>query len=396
VTGAGRFRAVELAGVPGRWADQARWSARIDEAVDDRDPVLSNLRITLLHRELSIALRWLIGDDSGANFHTWAVWGSKTAGRTIRREDLPVPMRAVTPTGVLGGAGAAALMRRSRSRGREGGRAGTGRGGTGRGGTRSAGTGRGGSGRGGPGRAAAVAVAGGASLGAAAGREVGRLADRAARSIFAGNATVLDDIGRQSARFLSASGSDVAFEAFEAQLRPGPPEAGGQDLLRGAYRHYREAARAADPDHRDELMLYANLLAILHEHHRLEPYIDDSLPKPVRRLVTARLLGFSIGHESMRVSGNVAPDHGAAFPATLATIEDRDLAMLLDGPGGLDRTPDSLDGSAAHDWTNLSDRMNFICDLFRSRQLDPELFEPPYTDAQAAAIAAGQVPDGPL
>jgi hypothetical protein len=143
-------------------------------------------------------------------------------------------------------------------------------------------------------------------------------------------------------------------------------------------------------------MLYANLLAILHEHHRLEPYIDASLPKPVRRLVTARLLGFSIGHESMRVSENVAPDRGAAFPATLATIEDRDLAALLDGPGGLDRTPDSLDGSAADDWTELSDRMNFICDLFRSRQLDPELFEPPYTDAQDAAIAAGRVPDGPL
>lgn len=375
---------VERAAAPGQWSDQAWWYARIDDAIDDRHPVLSNLRITLVHRELSIALRRLIGDDSGANFHTWAVWGSKTAGRTIRREDLPVPMRAVTPTGVLGGAGAAELMRRSR--GRESGRAGT----------RRAGTGRRGTGRGGAGRAAAAAVAGGACIGAAAGREIGRLADRAARSIFAGNATVLDDIGRQSARFLSAAGSDVAFEAFEAQLRPGPPEAGGQDLLRGAYRHYRQAARAVEPDHRDELMLYANLLAILHEHHRLEPYIDDSLPKPVRRLVTARLLGFSIGHESMRVSGNVAPDHGAAFPATLATIEDGDLAMLLDGPGGLDRTPDSLDGSAAHDWTNLSDRMNFICDLFRSRQLDPELFEPPYTDAQDAAITAGRVPDGPL
>jgi hypothetical protein len=316
---------VELAKAPGRWADQAWWRARIDEAVDDRDPVLSNLRITLVHRELSIALRWLIGDGSGANFHTWAVWGSKTAGRTIRREDLPVPLRALTSAGVLG-----------------------------------------------------------------------RLADRAARSIFSGNATVLDDIGRQSARFLSAAGSDEAFETFAAQLRPGPPESGGQDLLRAAYRHYREAAGAADPDHRDELMLYANLLAILHEHHRLEPYIDDSLPKPVRRLVTARLLGFSIGHESMRVSENVAPDRGAAFPATLATIEDRDLAALLGGPGGLDRTPDSLVGSAAHDWTELSDRMNFICDLFRSRQLDSGLFEPPYTDAQDAAIAAGRVPDGPL
>jgi hypothetical protein len=354
---------VELAEAAGQWTEQT-WRTRIDEAIDGRDPVLSNLRITLVHQQLSLALRRLIGQNSGANFHTWAVWGSKTAGRTIRREDLPVPMRLVMPAAVLGGAGAAAGMRARRGSGRA--------------------------------RGHATALAGGACLGAEAGHVVGRLADRAAQSIFGGNATVLDDIGRQSARFLSAAGSDEAFAAFEAQLRPGPSEAGGQDLLRGAYRHYRDAARAADADHRDELMLCANLLAILHEHRRLEPYIDASLPKPLRRLVTARLLGFSIGHESMRVSRNVVPGHGVVFPATLATIEDRDLATLLDGPGGLDRTPDSLDDSAAHDWTNLSDRMNFICDLFRTRQLDPELFEPPYADAQRAAIEAGQVPDGPL
>jgi hypothetical protein len=360
---------VGLTEAPGRWGNEAWWRGQIDEAVDDRSPVLSNLRITLVHQQLSLALQRLIGDSSGANFHTWAVWGSKTAGRTIRQDDLPVPIRAIAPAGALAGAGAAAMLRERRVNWRRG---------------------AGAAGR------HAVLVAGGAGLGAAGGRGVGRLADRAAQSIFGGNATVLDDIGRQSARFLLATGSDEAFAAFVAQLRPGPPEVGGQDLLRGAYRHYREAARTTDPDHRDELMLYANLLAILHEHHRLEPYINGSLPKPLRRLVTARLLGFSIGHESMRVSENVAADHGVVFPKTLATIEDRDLATLLDGPGGLDRTPDSLQGSAARDWTSLSDRMNFICDLFRSRQLDPELFEPPYTEAQCAAIAAGRIPDGRL
>jgi hypothetical protein len=164
---------VERAEAPGQWSDQAWWHARIDHAIDVRHPVLSNLRITLVHRELSLALRRLIGDDSGANFHTWAVWGSKTAGRTIRREDLPVPMRAVTPSGVLGGAGVAELVRRSR--GREGGRGRFGRGGGGWGGRGRGGRG-GGGGWGGRGRAAAVA--GGACLGATAGRELGRLADR--------------------------------------------------------------------------------------------------------------------------------------------------------------------------------------------------------------------------
>jgi hypothetical protein len=348
---------VGVADAPGQASDHAHWTALIDDAVDDRDPVLSNLRITLAHQQLSLALQRLIGPSSGANFHTWAVWGSKTAGRTIRREDLPVPSRAVMPAGALGGAGTAAAVTRGRSVG---------------------------------------LAAGGAVVGVVAGYGVGRLEDRAAASIFGGNATVLDDIGRQSARFLAVADDDVAFSAFLGQLRPGPPESGGQDLLHGAYRHYREASRATDPDHRDEMMLYGNLLAILHEHHRLEPYISGSLPRPLRRLVTARLLGFSIGHESMRVSANVVPDHGVVFPRTLATIEDRDLRTLLDGPGGLDRTPDSLDGSAAEDWTSLSDRMNFICDLFRSRQLDPELFEPPFTEDQRAAIAAGRVPNGRL
>ena len=190
-----------------------------DQAVGGRDPVLSNLRITLTHQQLSLSLRQLIGESGGANFHTWAVWGSKTAGRTIRHEDLPVPMRVVTPAATLAGAGAAAVMRVRR----------------------------------GPGRARrhAVSIAAGAGVGGGLGRGVRRLADRAAHSIFGGNATVLDDIGRQTARFLFAAGSDDAFEAFEAQLRPGPPETGGQDLLRGAYRHYREASRATDPDHRD-------------------------------------------------------------------------------------------------------------------------------------------------
>jgi hypothetical protein len=344
---------VGVADAPGQASDHAHWTALIDDAVDDRDPVLSNLRITLAHQQLSLAVQRLIGPSSGANFHTWAVWGSKTAGRTIRREDLPLPSRAVMPAGALGGAGTVAAATRGRSRGM---------------------------------------VAGGACVGVAAGYGVGRLEDRAARSIFGGNATVLDDIGRQSARFLTAAEDDAAFSTFLDELRPGPPESGGQDLLHGAYRHYREASQATDADRRDEMMLYGNLLAILHEHHRLEPYIEGSLPRPLRRLVTARLLGFAIGHESMRVSANVAPDRGVVFPKTLTTIEDRDLRTLLDGPGGLDRTPDSLDGSAAEDWTSLSDRMNFICDLFRSRQLDPELFEPPFTEEQQAAIAAGRVP----
>jgi hypothetical protein len=51
---------------------------------------------------------------------------------------------------------------------------------------------------------------------------------------------------------------------------------------------------------------------------------------------------------------------------TLLTIEDPELGAVLDGYQNWDRTPGTTAGSAARDWTKLSDRMNFIVDLVRS------------------------------
>ncbi len=61
-----------------------------------------------------------------------------------------------------------------------------------------------------------------------------------------------------------------------------------------------------------------------------------------------------------------------------------------------DRTPDSLLGSHADNWADIRDRMNFICDLFRSYHVDPGLFGAPYTPAQCAQIEAGCIPGGAL
>lgn len=246
-----------------------------------------------------------------------------------------------------------------------------------------------------------VSVLIGATAGALANSAVGRLVNRAANDIFGGNATVLEDIGRQTARFvslLSRPGEDREgrLADFLAGLRAGPAMSGGQDLLRGAYRHYYDAGRETDRDRRDELMLCANLLAILHEHQRLQPYIAASVPRPLRRFVTKRLLGFSVGAEAMKVSIDVPTRGASPFPDTLMTIEDPELESLLVGPQGWDRTPNSPAGSAAGDWTKLSDRMNFIVDLFRTRQADPMLFAPPYPDRQRETILSGRVPDGPL
>lgn len=348
------------------WADSDWWQALIDAAVSGADPVLGNLRITLAHQELSLALHQITGAASGANFHTWAVWGSKKAGRTIREEDLPAVKHACWALATLLGVGTGFAVA--------------------------------------PGRASArtqSSIAAGTALAALLYAATRVLAGRARREIFDGNVTVLTDIGRQTGRFVSTflrpeDRTEEQLEEFCAELRPGHVVHGGQDLLRGAYRHYFAAAAERDPHRRDECMLYANLLAILHEHHRLDPYIHASVPRPARRFVTKHMLGFAIGVHPLKVSDDVPRVGSLRWPDTLETIDTPELVEFLFGVDGWDRNPGTLTGSAAGDWTELSDRMNFIVDLFRSRHADPDLFTAPYSQQQRAMIVAGRVPGGPL
>lgn len=357
-------RATWIEGRIQRWGDRDWWEAEIDAAVSSGDAVIRNLRITLAHEELSLALHHITGGASGANFHTWAVWGSKKAGQTIRQEELPILKSAGWVLATVLGASVASSRRSARSR-------------------------------------AFSSLAAGSAAAAALQLTAHVMTDRARREIFGGNVTVLTDIGRQTGRFVSAflrpqDRCAERLEEFLAELRPGHVTDGGEDLLAGAYRHYYLAAGEHDPDRRDESMLYANLLAILHEHHRLDPHIRAAVPRPLRRIVTRHLLGFTVGTEPLRVSNDIPRVGSRRFPDTLKTIDTPELADFLFGPQGWDRTPDTLTGSAAYDWTELEDRMNFIVDLFRSRQSEPALFTLPYSDAQRTMIRAGHVPSGPL
>lgn len=98
----------------------------------------------------------------------------------------------------------------------------------------------------------------------------------------------------------------------------------------------------------------------------------------------------------MSVSKDVIPLDGVDCPCTLQHLENVELLGFLGGPGGWDRSPDSVLGSHAANWADIHDRMNFICDLFRSYHFDPGLFSAPYTEAQCAAIEAGRIPRGSL
>ena len=347
------------------WSDHTWWESAIDTAITTSVPVVCNLRITQTHYELSRALSAVTGPDTGANFHTWAVWGSKKAGKTIRRQDVP----CVTPLTAALGAGLGWLAYRTRTFG-------------------------------GPERRAPALLAGavGATVATALGQRL--LADTA-RRILEGNITVLDDIGHATARFVSMfldqpQPDSDRLSAFLTTLRPGATADDGQDLLRSAYTHYYHARFETDRDARHEHMLLANYSAILHEHIRLQPYISDAMQGPIRRLVTTHLLEFELGAYQHEVGEDVEPLRGAPYPDTLMHLADGDLVDFLSGKDGWDRTPNDLTGSRAADWSNIRDRMNYIVDLFRSRHLDPGLFSEPFTPQQVRDVLAGNVPGGKL
>src|SRR6185312_5714205 len=80
--------------------------------------------------------------------------------------------------------------------------------------------------------------------GAMTGRWISTYSRReAARLILTGNRIVLEDIGKQTARFVETFHNKVAedpeaLDRFLTDLRPGETSTGGQDLLRKAFTHY--------------------------------------------------------------------------------------------------------------------------------------------------------------
>lgn len=288
------------------------------------DPARRNLRITHTYHALTRAFAAALGPDDVV-WPAYATWASSTAGRFIRGEAWP------------------ALLRRGASRGD---------------------------------RIAAVC------------RRIGEC-------VAQGNQLVFAELGPLYIRLLAAlTGPRALRDARRAALldalRPGPVEVGGQDMLRRAFAAYFEVAELRAPKRRAERMLLANALVGLHEQTRLQSTIAaafdapralllEGLPRramqPLRRLATRWCLqlelpgvALSLGRDVPRLPG------GEMFPRALREIRDPELQSLL---ARLDRTPDTTCGSAAADWSDLGDRMNYLVDLFRSRQQDPRLYARP-------------------
>lgn len=221
-------------------------------------------------------------------------------------------------------------------------------------------------------------------------------------------------------------------DAFVATLKDGPVDQGGQDWLKTAFTSYFAASRAKSLKEAAEFILYGNLLIGLHEQTRLQPFIAGALDAPFEessyeallaaepdwiesvvrplfrgvlkifrsqfeddweRLATRYLMTLTLpGGQVLNLSQDV-PVGARPFPEVLNPLEYAELKRLV---STYDPNLESLKGSGARNWTEIANRMAFISDLFRSRQQDTTLFEQPFTEAQLAALIQGKVPAGPL
>lgn len=320
--------------------------ARLAAALVEPDAARTNRDITSLHHDLGRALRDALGPECGANFHCWAVWGSRKAGVTIRQEDLDRALRDATvvagAVGGLVGVGGAAVL-------------------------------------GWPLPAVLGGAALGAVVGAAAGRALARWSRRRASAlVLEGNRTVLEDIGGRTLAYLRAlaAGTPGALAAFFASFRPGPTERGGQDLLAEAFARYDAARTEQDLQRRCEATYFANCLAVLHEHVRLDPLIRGAMPYIVRRCVTQRLMTYDVGRSVYSVSQDVPAFGATPFPPELRELRDPRVRAFLEQAATHGHL-DPLRGTRARDWTRLEERMRYVFLLFRAKHTDSEVWSAP-------------------
>lgn len=310
------------------------------------DPVLRNLQITQSYHDLGVAIAERMGGPD-ACWTGFAVWASRTAGHFIRGEWLPEALRRLL-----------ARLRPSLGRGIE-------------------------------------------------------VLDEPIRSHLAeGNRKVYAEIAPlfvELVRLLDLPAVDrpTALHRSLEALRPGRVEEDGQAALGRALRAFVEAASLPAGPERAQQILLGNLLIGAHEQYRLQEQIAGTLdvvcrlgPAPrrlearLRQHVTHAMVRLDLPGLRVSVGRDVPalPD-GSMFPADLRRVSHPELHAVL---ARFDRSPNTTRGSAAADWGDYGDRMNYVVDLFRSRQQLPELVSPPFELRQAAAIRAGYVPAGRL
>ena len=393
-----KFRSVMLARIAVRAQADAlrgRAAARRAVTVEDcesvmrtRDLVIRNFKITHCYHRLALDLRELMGPQD-VNWLAFGAHASKTAGYSVRKEDVPFHeiFDTIGRVKYLG----SALRRATRAIG--------------------------------------------ASLLA---RDADRILEQISQAVSDGNLRIFADMAPVVVRFLDLVRGDTAvdrpkMDAFRARLKPGPAEHDGQETLGLSLLAWYEAAHEPDPKMRAELVLLGNIRMGLHEQIRVQPDIEDALgaplrlrvgdelgrgldrwlggiPKPLRygvrrtadaleplslrvaaaalrRVITRRLMILRLPDQNMRMGIDLtaAPAH-PLYPPELRELTHPELKALTER-FEVGRN-DNARGTGAVDWTSLAQRMNYIIHLFRSRQKNLEIFDAPLLAEQVAAIEA--------
>jgi hypothetical protein len=358
------------------------------------DPVLRNLWITQCYHELAVQLR-----DAGlAEDATWcafAVWASKTAGATIRGQELPERVQELLAnddqaTGALSrfNHGLGSWLERSIE------------------------------------HTHLLHI-------------VEEVSAQVSASIAEGNRLVFAELAPLFSALLTdwTGGTDAARSNAASELAASIKLLHDQGVdttnVSAAFAAYQQAL--GDQGQRPTLVLAANILAVSHEQERLQPNIADALNAAISDVfdtVMQRDVTPHLPHaDAHRLFDRVAGDIGTALervwqsaltelmlrlitPAQTFDLH-RNVPPLPDGlfPHELadltgtaaeapfrqwDRAHGTGDPTGADDWAVLPERMNYIATLFRSRQRHEVLFRPPFSETQLAALADGRLPEGPL
>jgi len=362
------------------------------------DAVLRNLCITQRYHDLSLALSRTIGGPD-VNWSTFATWASKTAGQSIRNEEVPPFVDDLV------GEADDEVMHPL-------------------------------------GKIESVIH----EIVPTTGFHASFLLAPIKETI----GTVSDQIGEGNKKVFAELAP--LFQLFVDQMGVAPPPSkdglavvmravAGKDLLVSAFQGYYDAIVEPDPVEKARLMLLGNCKIGLHEQTRLQPEIEGAMDAPIdvilrkhlhgslntgsgrglfarlvdavekpladltdvvkvlwERVATRYLMTLALpGGAELPLGRNIPKDASSPdyVPPPLQNITaPTDLLKLLQQ---FDRARGASDvGSASVDWRELSDRMNFIVNLFRSRQQAPELLEQPFNDEQRAAILDGKVPAAEL
>jgi hypothetical protein len=370
-----------------------------------QDPVLRNLYITQRYHDLSRALAETIGGPN-VNWSTFATWASKTAGQSIRNEEVPPFV-----DDLVGDAEDDAMHRL--------------------------------------GKIAALVDAIVPTTGFHASfllAPVKETIGTVSTSIGVGNLKVFAELAPLFVQFVramqtAAPPTPAVLAGFIETLDPRPTADGGQDMLRKAFTNYFRAILESDDVEKARLILAGNCQIGVHEQTRLQPQIAEAMDAPVdvilkkhlhgsldtgagkgvfqrlvdaiekplddlvdvvedlwERVATRYLMNLALPGGAELPLGRNIPKQAAAQPFLPPPLQNvtapDDLVAIIKQ---YDRARGATDvGSGSVDWRVLDDRMNFIVNLFRSRQLDAPLLEQPFNDAQRALIEQDKVPGAEL